>query len=70
MDADVVAADMVVDVVEDVLTVVAAVIVTYMVTATIWEQITEHSGENHNPAANFNNMLLGSATHCFWITPK
>ena len=27
-------------------------------------------GENHNPAATFNNMLGGSATHCFWITPK
>ena len=27
-------------------------------------------GENHNPAATFNNMLGGSATHFFWITPK
>ena len=27
-------------------------------------------GENYNPAATFNNMLGGSATHCFWITQK
>ena len=26
--------------------------------------------ENQNPAATFNNILGGSATHCFWITPK
>ena len=26
--------------------------------------------ENHNTTATFNNMLGGSATHCFWITPK
>ena len=42
MDADVVAAEMVVDVVEDVLKGVASVIVTRMVTATIWEKISEH----------------------------
>ena len=46
VDADVVAAEMVVDVVEDVvedvLKVVAAVIVTRMVTATIWEKIATH----------------------------
>ena len=27
-------------------------------------------GEDHNPADTFTNMLIGSATHCFWITPK
>ena len=42
VDADVVAAEMVVDIVEDVLKVVAAVIVTRMVTATIWEKIATH----------------------------
>ena len=26
-------------------------------------------GENNKPAATFNSMLGGSATHCFWITP-
>ena len=49
MDADVVAAEMVVDVVEDVLTVVAAVIVTHMVTATIWEKIAEHQEKITTP---------------------
>ena len=27
-------------------------------------------GENHNPADTFKDMLGGSATHLFWITPK
>ena len=27
-------------------------------------------GENHNPDATFNNLMGGSATHCFWIIPK
>ena len=49
MDADVVAAEMVVDVVKDILTVVAAVIVTHMVTATISEKIAEHQEKITTP---------------------
>ena len=42
VDADMVAAEMVVYMVEDILKVVAAVIVTHILTATIWEQIATH----------------------------
>ena len=42
VDADVVAAEMVMDVVENVLKVVAAVIGTRMVTAKFWEKNSEH----------------------------
>ena len=49
VDADVVAAEMVMDVVKDVLTVVAAVIATHMVTTTIWEQIVEHQEKITTP---------------------
>ena len=57
MDADVVAAEMVVDMVKDVLTVVASVIVTHMVTETIWEKILEHQEKITTP-------LIHSTT--FW----
>ena len=33
-------------------------------------EIFNTPGESHNTAATFNNMLGGSAAHCFWITPK
>ena len=42
VDADMVAAEMVVYMVDYILKVVAAVIVTHILTATIWEQIATH----------------------------
>ena len=57
VDADVVAAEMVVDEVEDILKVVAAAIVTRMVTETIWEKIATHQEKT-------TILLLPSTTWC------
>ena len=57
VDADVVAAEMVVELVKDVLKVVAAVIFTRMVTATIWEKVATHQDKI--------TILLIPSTRCW-----